>query len=235
MPQIRVYDTETQGFEAEDKVCEIAWTDLINDGDGWRIGVTGGRLCRVETMPPQARAVHHIAAADTGRFLPFDPGVMWAEAKADGIDVVASHNWAFDVLRFGEPQLPAICTLKAARRLWPEAPGHSNGVLRYWLEDAGEIACDPAKAQPAHRAGPDTYVTANVLRHMLSLTSAAQMVRWTAEPLVFHRWAFGKHKGQTLAETPADYLRWVIDRSDLDTDTKWNCSRELDRRRAEAA
>lgn len=232
MPQIRIADSETTGLEADAKVCEIGWTDLINDGDGWRLGATGSRLYRVDAMPPQARAVHHIAAADTQAFEPFDPAGFWADAKADGIDVVAAHNLAYDLGYWGEPHLPALCTLKAARRLWPLASGHSNMVLRYWLEDQGEIACDDAKAHPAHRAGPDTYVTANILRHMLSLTSAAQMVAWTKEPLVFHLWGFGKHKGATLPDTPADYLEWVINRSDLDADVKWNCRRELDRRRA---
>jgi exodeoxyribonuclease X len=186
-------------------------------------------------MPPQARAVHHIAAGETRGFTAFDPDDMWADAKAAGVDVGAAHNWAFDALRFGEAQLPAICTLKAARRLWPDAPAHGNQVLRYWLEDAGHIACDPTRTEPVHRAGPDTYVTANILRHMLSLTTAAQMAAWTKEPLVFHVWAFGKHKGAQLVDTPADYLGWVVDRSDLDDDVKWNCRRELERRRARAA
>ena len=41
MPQIRIADSETTGLEADAKVCEIGWTDLINDGDGWRLGATG--------------------------------------------------------------------------------------------------------------------------------------------------------------------------------------------------
>jgi exodeoxyribonuclease X len=89
-------------------------------------------------------------------------------------------------------QLPAICTFKVARRLWPrEAPAHGNGPLRYWLEDRGEIACDEAKAYPPHRAGPDTYVTANILRHMLTLTTASQMVAWTKEPVLQPTILFG--------------------------------------------
>lgn len=235
MPKIAVIDTETQGFEATDLVCEFACTELVNEGDGWRLGATTSRLCRVDAMPPQARSIHHISAEETQAFPPFDAAQMWADLKAAGVDVVAAHKWDFDALRFGEPQLPAICTLKAARRLWPDAPGHGNGVLRYWLEDQGEIACDPDKAQPAHRAGPDTYVTANILRHMLSLTTAAQMAAWSKEPLVFHRWGFGKHKDKALTETPGDYLDWVVTRSDMDADVKWNCRRELDRRAKAAA
>lgn len=235
MPAIRIYDTETQGFEATDQVCELGWTDLVKEADGWSIGFTGSRLCRVETMPPPARAVHHIHADDTAGFPAFDPEVMWAEAKADGIDVVAAHNWAFDALRFGEAQLPAICTLKVARRLWPDAPGHSNQVLRYWLEDEGEIACDPKRAEPSHRAGPDTYVTANVLRHMLSLTTAAQMVAWTKDPMFYARCPIGDPwRGKPWAEVDFGFVKWIVDRRKDDPDLVWNAQRELERRRLAA-
>lgn len=229
---IRVYDTETQGFEPEHLVCELGWCDVVHDGEGWRIGDHGSSLQRVDEMPPQARAVHHISAAETQAFPPFDPEAMWAKAKVDGVNVVAAHFWTFDSMRFGEAQLPAICTMKAARRVWPTAPAHGNGVLRYWLEDQGAISPDPALTLPPHRAGPDAYVTAHVLLALLTEATAAQMVAWTKQPLVFHVWGFGKHKGKAFADTPADYLDWVANKpNELDADTKWNCQRELDRRR----
>lgn len=229
MPRIRAIDFETQGLEPEHRVCEMGWTDLVKDGDGWIITETGSSLHEVDHMPPQARAVHHISAEMTRGFPPFDPAAMWAAAKAEGVDVIAAHNLAFDGGHIGEPRLPTICTLKGARRLFVDAPGHGNMVLRYWLEDQSLISPDPARCEPAHRAGPDTYVTAHLLQAMLALTSAAQLVAWTKEPLVFTRWGFGKHRGLTLTDTPADYLSWVL-RSDLDADTKWNARRELARR-----
>lgn len=230
-PRIRVLDTETSGLEPTDKVCEIGWTDLTKTDAGWIIGPTSSTLCRVEVMPPQARAIHHISAEETHGFPAFDPDALWLKAAAEGVDVVAAHNIAFDMAHLVEARLPTICTLKAARHLWPEAPGHSNGVLRYWLQDQGRINPEDARCHPAHRAGPDTYVTAHVLRHMLDLVSAAQLVAWTKLPLVFHVWTFGKHRGLALTETPGDYLDWVVTKSELDDDVKWNCRRELDRRR----
>jgi exodeoxyribonuclease X len=232
--RIRVIDYETQGFDPDHKVCEQGWCDLTDDGSGWTVGDWASSLHEVDHMPPQARAVHHISAAETKGFPVYRADDMWARAKRDGVLVLASHNNKFDAQHWGEPQLPLICTLKVARHLWPDAPGHSNGVLRYWLQDHGLIEPDEALCHPTHRAGPDTYVTAHILRHMLSLTSAAQMVAWTKLPLAFHVWGFGKHKGEKLTDTPTDYLDWVIAKSDLDEDTKWNCRRELDRRRAAA-
>lgn len=233
MPKIRIYDNETTGLEPTDKVCELGWTDLVRGDDGWEVGETFSRLYRVETMPARARAIHHISAEETWPFNPFDAATqLWAHCEADGVDVIAAHNLAYDLTYWGEPKARTICTLKAARHLWPEAPGHSNGVLRYWLQDQGLIAPIDPRCHPAHRAGPDTYVTAHVLRHMLSLTTAAQMVAWTKSPLVFHVWGFGKHQGEKLSDTPDDYLDWVLTKSKLDDDVKWNCQREFDRRRA---
>lgn len=234
MPKIAVIDFETQGFDPDHKVCEMGRTDLIGADGRWEVGPTVSSLHEVDHMPPPARAVHHISAEETKGFPAFDPALLWADAKADGINVIASHNNKYDGQYWGEPQLPVICTLKCARQLWADAPSHGNGALRYWLQDQGLIAPDPERCMPSHRAGPDTYVTAEILRHMLALTTGAQLVAWTKLPLVFRVWGFGKHFGEKLADTPEDYLRWVIRDSKLDDDVKWNCQRELDRKRAAA-
>ena len=78
--------------------------------------------------------------------------------RAAGVDVFVAHKWAFEA-QWLEDYLqgrPAICTYKAALRLWPEAPGYSNQVLRYWLRPKD---LNPAVASPPHRALPDAYVT----------------------------------------------------------------------------
>lgn len=238
MPRIRVLDTETQGLEAEHLVCELGWCDVVNGGDGWKIDRHGSSLHRVDEMPPQARAVHHISAEETQGFPAFDPAAMWADCKVDGVDVVAAHVMAFDVLRFGDPPLPLICTFKAARQLWPrEAPAHGNNVLRYWLQDRGLISLDPAKCLPPHRAGPDAYVTAHVLLAMLAHTTAAQMVAWTKLPVLQPVITFGKHRGCEWSDRAvgADYLDWIVTKSDMDADTKWNADQERQRRREQRA
>lgn len=184
-------------------------------------------------MPPGARAVHHISAAETQGFPPFDAERMWDEAKADGVDVVAAHNAAFESQFWGAAQLPVICTFKSARQLWTlEAPSHGNMALRYWLEDRGTIAPDPALCYPPHRAGPDAYVTAHVLLAMLPLVpKVAQMVAWTRMPALQPTCPIGQQwRGKPWKDVESGFLHWVLKQADMDPDTAWNAQRELDAR-----
>jgi exodeoxyribonuclease X len=231
MSRIAIIDFETTGLEPDAKVVERGRCDLEKDfADGWIIQPVASALHFCAEIPPAARAIHHIRAKDTEGFAPFDPDAFWAELKDGGVDAVATHNAAYDGQYWGAPQLPVICTLKVSRRLWPDAPSHGNGALRYWLQDRGLLRdLSDELSQPSHRAGPDAYVTAHILRHMLTGATGNQMVAWTKEPLLQPRITFGKHKGE-WRDAPDDYLAWIM-RSDMDVDTKWNAQREIDRRR----
>jgi uncharacterized protein (DUF3820 family) len=41
---------------------------------------------------------------------------------------------------------------------------------------------------------------------------------------------FGKHRGQTWAQVPIDYLQWMVRQTDMDADTVWHAGKELVRR-----
>jgi exodeoxyribonuclease X len=107
---------------------------------------------------------------------------------------------------------------------------HSNQALRY------QLACqvDREMAMPPHRALPDAYVTAFILVELLKRTTLEEMVAWTAEPPIYPKVSFGKHRGSLWSELPPDYLDWIVHKSELDDDTKWNARNELKRRDAAA-
>jgi exodeoxyribonuclease X len=229
---IRVVDFETTGMEPPAEVVEVGFCDLTRQGDGfWTVGEPQSRLCSVAAIPPEVRAVHHISLAETEGCEPFDAARFVEDS--DHCAALAAHNMDFENrwLRT-DGVMPLICTLKAALRVWPEAPAHNNGTLRYWLEDQGLLqGIDPAACQPAHRAGPDAYVTAWILRELLGRCTGKEMVAWTREPRLLPTCPIGKERGKKWADVDAGFLSWMTAQATMEADLKWNAQRELDRRR----
>lgn len=229
MTIVRVIDFETTGVEPpEAEVCEVGICDVdvitrsIQPWKSW--------LCEVSDMPPDVRAVHHISLADcTGKPV-FHSGMLDADVWG-----YAAHNADFE-RKFFDTSKPFICTYKAALRVWPDAPTHSNGGLRYWLEDQGLIRPDHDMTQPAHRAGPDSYVTAWLLVALLNAgATGAQMMAWTHEPKLLPRCTIGKFRGKPWPEVEGGFLGWMLRQPDMDADLKWNAEREIERRQNGAA
>ena len=198
----RVIDFETTNFPPDAQVIEAAYIDVTAIGfvikPGWSSLVKPSLPINIE-----ARAVHHISDKDAAK------GISWEEASsklADGADFFVAHNADFEKVFFDWYGLQWIDTYKCALRLWPEAPRHSNQVLRYYLD-----RCDPGKAgMPPHRALPDCRVTALVLARCLALASIDQLEAWSAESPLLPRVPMGKHFKKTWAEVPTDYLMWVL-------------------------
>lgn len=233
MTTIRVIDFETTGFDADAKVIELGWCDY--DVETKQIGDPVSDLFHVDVIPPESRAVHHIGLADIpAAAQPFDPfACVLMPADAMAITFFAAHNSAFESQFLGDIEhRRMICTYKAALRVWPDAPSHSNGALRYWLEDAGKISLDLAKAYPAHRAGPDAYITAHLLGALFEAgATGREMVAWTREPAVLPRCPIGTPwRGMKWAEVDFGFLKWMANKPDMEPDHKWNAQQELDRR-----
>lgn len=224
MTIIRVIDFETTGTEPPAEVCEVGICDLhIEDR---RIEAPRAWLCGVQSMPPEVRAVHHISLAECEGKQPFDIGM----AMAPGLGAIAAHNAEFET-RFFDSPVPVICTYKAALRVWPDAPSHSNGALRYWLEDQGLVAPDHDLTQPAHRAGPDAYVTAHILLALFNTgTTGREMIAWTKEPRLLPTCPIGKFRGLPWSEVEAGFLGWMLRQESMEEDLKWNARREIARR-----
>ncbi len=211
--RLRVIDLETTGDSfANGGVVEVGWQDLARGADGtWALqGGPDSALvqpgCPISAM---TSAVHHIIdedVADAPVWTTLAPGIL------QGGDVVAlaAHRAAFEK-RWCLPQLSGharwICTYKCALRLWPDAPSHSNQGLRYWRRPAG---LDRAAGLPAHRAGPDAYVTAHHLRDMLAMASVAQLLAWSAEPALLVRVPSGALRGRRWNELDEAQLERVL-------------------------
>lgn len=221
LPFFRILDLEATDFAPEGKVVEIAKCDLVqvhNNVLGVHFVPLTPDACLINPgvpIPPQTSAVHHIVDEDVERAPRIDDVVKPFVDNADVLAFVA-HNIGMERHYLGEHtgDTPWICTWKCALHAWPEAPSHSNQALRYWLKPDG---LDRALATPAHRAGPDAYVTAFLLRELLKIATADQLVEWTTQPALLARMPFGDRKGRPWTEAEDSFLFWILDR-DFDAD-----------------
>jgi exodeoxyribonuclease X len=238
---IRCIDFETTGFPPGAAVIEAGWTDVYLADDGQvtvaptvSLLVNPFRTNPELKMSPSAQAVHLISMEDLDGMPP--PDAAFRRIMAGAPDVFLAHNCEFEREFFtGGEGSRWICTLKAARRLWPEATSHKLQELRFSIPI--EVP-DREFARAAHRAGPDTYVNAYLVKDILARmaerglapeAAVEQLVQWTASPSLLARLPFGKHKGVPLAEVPADYLVWLKG-TKPDRDLNFTIKTELARR-----
>lgn len=205
-----VLDTETTGLDPAqgDRVVELA-AHTVDLATGTVTPVFDQRINPGRPIPPEASAIHHLVDADVADAPPL--AVVWA-AFAPLLahhDAIVAHHAAFDRAFLPPTDRPWICTLRLARHLWPDAPRHSNQVLRYWLG----LTVD---APHPHRALDDTRVTAAlfqaivpVLTQAAALQTPADVAAWADRPILVPRVPFGQYRGARWDTVPPDYLRWA--------------------------
>ncbi|WP_421728689.1 exonuclease domain-containing protein [Brevundimonas sp.] len=229
--RLRVVDLETTGGDHTSEIIEVGIVDVVRDGEGWRATPPVSKLFRPRReISFHAMAVHHLTP---DHFCDDDPHYdeyALREMFAEPADVMVAHSARFErgyIADTATGGLPWICTVRASKQAWPEAPGHSNQVLRYWRG----FRLDPAMADPAHRAGPDAWVTAHILMDLLKDHPVERLLEWTNAPRDLALVPFGKHRRKPWSEVPEDYLQWMAAQTDMDVDAVTAARRELDRRK----
>lgn len=181
----RIIDIETTGFDPHRgaKIVEIASIDV--DREGRIVGRQAHLVDPGIPIPPETSEVHHIIDADVKGKPPIDDVIgMYQGANI----IYVAHNSEFE-RKFlhqllGEPQW--FCTMKAAQRVWPDAPNHKNNTLRYWrgiIDPLGE----PRASIDAHRALSDCIVTGALFIDLVNAAPWAQHLEWQKEPAQFKR------------------------------------------------
>ena len=218
-----IVDTETTGLDpAVDRVCELAgvhWTAHQGESRRFETLVNPGR-----TIPPEASAIHHLVDEDVVG----SPSIQEAleSLNVEPFGVWVAHNADFDFKFLPNDERPILCTLKLAKKLFPDSLKHTNQYLRYALK----LLVPEAKGLPAHRALADAVVTTALLRHLLveasrhrpELRTIEDLVAWTLEPNLLPMCRFGKHSGKPWSEVPKDYLQWMVKTmTDMDPDLRF--------------
>jgi exodeoxyribonuclease X len=240
---LRVIDFETRGLPPDNcQIVEVATVDLVETGDGeW----TRGRMWRSFVnpglpIPPEVSAIHHITdemvkdAPTIDALMPTVPGTLVADIFANvdstGVSHFAAHNSKFEKACAPWLPQPMICTYKCAIAAWPDAPSHSNQALRYWLKLK---LADEAGAP--HRALGDAYVTAAILRKLLSLGNTVDdMIKVSGMPAMLPKLTFGEHAMKPIAEVPTSYFEWICFKSKgpWDEDIMYTARMQLEERNA---
>lgn len=227
---IRVIDLETTGSTVPGHhVCEIGWQDVDLHGERWEVGDGGSTLIDPQRrIPAVTSAIHHIVDADVAgapKWLEAAPAILRPDTP---LLALAAHRAAFEQ-RWCTPALtggtPWICTWKGALRVFPDSPSFSNQVLRYWRNPAG---LERERSLPAHRAGPDAYVTAFHLRDMLNAVGPEALIGWEREPGLLPRVPRGYHRGLHWHELDTETLQGFA--QDRDEDMRFSARHELARR-----
>ncbi len=213
MEKLIFLDTETTGNElGKDRLCQVCYKNL----------------CDVKTeyfKPPLPMSVKSMSITHiTNKILEdkkcFEGSEMQKELKKllkEGI--LVAHNAKFDInmLESEGIKVPKfICTLRVARALDKEnkIPEYNLQFLRYYLD----LNVDAH----AHEAEDDVKVLHALFERLLDKIKAEgkteeeaieKMVEISANPSLFTKFNFGKHKDETLADvvkTDKRYLEWLL-------------------------
>lgn len=225
MDDLIVFDTETSGLGPNAGVCEVAW---IRIDDGMNVLSKHRSLINPGVpISPSASGIHHITD-EMCYNAPTLEQYLQAEAAhfKTGKILMIAHNAPFDAkfLRPHVRELETMCTLKLARRAWPESPDHKLPTLMYFLN---------LPTLGNHNALDDVLTCLGVLKlgcHQLGLTleEAFTLLRKPQEVTIM---PFGKeHKGKPLSEVPLSFLQWCLTK-DIDADLRYSIEKILSKKR----
>jgi len=227
---VRIVDFETSGGEANAPI-EVGWTDI--DIDTLEISAPKSFIIKTDApIHPTARGVHHITDEEIANGISFDEAISLVKSTEDDTEIVAfsAHNVDTDAKLMNAENVPWVCTYKSGYTAWPEAPDYKNQTLRYWLDTENNI--DRNLAWPPHRGGPDSYVTAWILKHLLKTHTLEQMIDITSKPMLLHTVPIGKEKGKKWDEISYGFIDWLLKQSWIDESLRYTAETEMDRRKA---
>lgn len=203
--RVWVLDCETTGVNKDtDKVVEVAGVLL----EGPRIVKTYTTLVNPGIpIPPVASAVHHLRDHDVEDAPSIDAALQ--PLLEEEHDYVVAHNAGFDSGFIDLGSVGWLCTWKLSMLLWPDAPGHSNQVLRYWLDTP-----DPSPGSYPHRALYDAEVTAGIFAKILERSTQEDpypgMWKVSSGPIRLIKCNFGEHTGKLWSDVPVSYMNWIL-------------------------
>lgn len=221
-------DTETTGASPEDKACEVGW--VRTDADFNILETVESLIDPQMLIGPSASGIHGLTNADVENsptieefFSADDPTCYGRKLPANS--VIIGHRISFDVVRLGpyfEEPPQELCTLRWARKLYPQADDHKLSTLLFSL--------NLPRSAGAHRVLADVMSAYYLAQHICERTGMTlpQLAEASVEPMEILVMPFGKHKGTSFSDMPKSYLRWMKENmKDLDQDMLYTLALQL--------
>jgi len=233
-------DTETTGISPiEDNIVEVGW--MVIDGLGNIIKPCTSSLCAsVKPIPPEASAVHHIVDSMLiGAPSPTEIlNIIEEDCIKLSVKAIVCHNLGFDgpmllkeiTNQSNFKNLDGICSLRLARRLFPDATSHSLQVLRYALG----INNSAFKDLIPHRAKADVIILHEFFKlciekyeELTNKHTYKEFLKFADEQFTIKNMPFGKYKGELVDTLPLSYKEWLLKLPELDNDLRYTVEKSL--------
>jgi exodeoxyribonuclease X len=222
-----VLDTETNSKDY--KVAEIIESGFaIREGTDWTIfqelhrPVHGG-------IPSKVKSICYIVESMVENKPSFADSKDTFSAVVDGYrgGYLVAHNHFYDMRVLQNHGVDTcnhtwICTWRLAKKVFNGMESIEETNLPYLRF---ELALDVPLEMYCHRAGNDSYITAKLLEVLVDIMEntgvidktqpyGPQIADWAAEPIIYDKMPFGKHKGELMTQVPHSYWKWAIQNMD---------------------
>lgn len=205
-----IFDTEVNSLDHKECI-ELGYAKMRDDGGFTATEPIAERFKPANPIEAGAAAVHFITPHELADCRPS------SEAELPEADYLIAHNVDFDCEVLGIMAGRRICTLALCRHLYPEFKQHTLSAM--YLELNGISRETVGAIKHAHAADEDVKLLVNVIGHIVeksSVKTLAELYSLSEIARVPTVWAFGKHKGTKISETPRDYISWMLKQSDID-------------------
>lgn len=218
---IIVLDTETTGLE-KPRVVEMAMGLIEDIASIDAMTVARGRFLPPVPIDVKAMSIHGITNEMVDGLDPFAGSPLYKSLEKlntpDNVFVIHNAKFDLEVLRNEgiEPRARVVDTYKCCKKFFMEYPNVEMNLqfLKYYMklyqEDVPEQIAKYAGA--AHGAAADVVTLFLLFRRMVVKHTISELIEISANPVLYLKMPYGKHKGRPIQELIANdkgYTNWV--------------------------